>query len=329
MTSNRPDDDNAWNYMRPLPPVQPYMLMDPLEDGTYECVALDGLPAKVTSNSDNPPNSFRTRDIFHKHPTIPNAWKHLGRIDDRVTLTNGEKVLPIPIEHRIRQSEWVKEVLVFGIGKPLPGLLVIPSEKCTRLEKQNILDKVWPDIAAANEASDAFSQILRDYVLILDIDATYPATDKGTIIRKASYKHFHDLIEAVYENQESGDNDATEKLSLSRGDLEGFLLNLFKQDLNFMHINIDTDFFDAGMDSLQSIQARGRVQKQISIGSSKLAQNVDFETGSIRKLAQHLYDLRVGQDSSREDEIATMAKLVERYSDFKKLRAAEKEVVVS
>ena len=36
----------AWNYVRPLKSVQPYIKMLPLEDGSYECVALDGLPAK-------------------------------------------------------------------------------------------------------------------------------------------------------------------------------------------------------------------------------------------------------------------------------------------
>lgn len=329
MTSNRPDGDNAWNYMRPLPPVEPYIHMDPVGDGTYECVALDGLPAKVISNSDDPPNSFRTRDIFQKHPTIPNAWKHLGRIDDRITLVNGEKVLPIPIEHRIRQSEWVEEVLVFGVGKPLPGLLIVPSEKCSGLEKSDILEKVWPEIEAANEAAESFSQISSDYILLLDVGSSYPTTDKGTIIRKASYKHFHDIIEAVYENQESGGDDANERLSLSREDLEAFLLKLFKQELNFPHLEIETDFFDAGMNSLQAIQARGRIQKQTNTGTSKLGQNVVFETGNIHKLVEHLFALRTGQSYNDEDEIRTMGELIAKYSNFKKPEVTLGEVVVS
>ena len=103
---------------------------------------------KVTSNSDDPPNSFHTRDTFLKHPTLPNAWKYLGRIDDRVTLVNGEKVLPIPIEHRIRQSIYVKDNLVFGVGRAIPGLIIVPSEECQGMDKKYILDLVWPDIAA-------------------------------------------------------------------------------------------------------------------------------------------------------------------------------------
>src|SRR4051812_943985 len=116
MTSFRSKDDLAWNYVRPLPACLPYIHMAPRGADTFECVVLDGLPSKVTSNCDNPLNSFATSDLFTNHPTIPNAWKYLGRLDDRVTLVNGEKVLPITYEHQIRENEYVREACVFGVG---------------------------------------------------------------------------------------------------------------------------------------------------------------------------------------------------------------------
>src|SRR4051794_8798126 len=105
MLSSRSSEDKAWNYLRPLPAVAKFLYFEPQGPDTYECVVLDGLPSKVVSNSSNPPNSFRTKDLFSPHPTIPNAWKYLGRSDDRVTLVNGEKVLPLPFEHQVRQNE--------------------------------------------------------------------------------------------------------------------------------------------------------------------------------------------------------------------------------
>ncbi|KAF7588876.1 hypothetical protein BBP40_005061 [Aspergillus hancockii] len=316
MTSERPVHDKAWNYLRPLKSVEPYLKMVELEDGSFECIALDGLPAKVSSNSDNPPNSFHTRDTFLKHPSLPNAWKYLGRIDDRVTLVNGEKVLPIPIEHRIRRSTYVKDNLVFGIGRPLPGLLVVPSEECQGLNKDEILTLVWPDIAAANQSAEAFSQISRDMVVILDIGCVYPATDKGTMIRARCYAEFSDMIDATYQTLEDGGTGTGEKLALDLAGIENFLLKLFQMELGFSELESQSDFFDSGVDSLQAIKARGIIKKTLDTGSSDLGHNVIYDFANIKSLAAHLYDLRTGGQRRKEDELEIMSQLIERYSSF-------------
>lgn len=72
--------------------------MNPIDDNTYELVLLKGLKAKIFSNSDTPPKSFHSRDLFEPHPTIPNAWKYIGRLDDRVTLLNGERYSHSPLK---------------------------------------------------------------------------------------------------------------------------------------------------------------------------------------------------------------------------------------
>lgn len=329
MTSERPPEDKAWNYVRPLPKVAPFVKMDLLEDGSYECVVLDGLPAKVSSNSDDPPNSFHTRDTFLKHPSIPNAWKYLGRLDDRITLVNGEKVLPVPIEHRIRQNRYVQDNLVYGVGRPLPGLLVVPSVECQKMTKAEILEQIWPDIAAANANAEAFSQISRDMVIVLDPGCSYPATDKGTMIRNRCYLEFNDQIEEKYRKlQEGGSTAAASRRVFDNvQELEQFLLSLFRDELGFTEIDLDTDFYEAGVDSLQAIKARGVIQNQVDIGSAQLGHNVIYDCANIRKLAAHLDAVRTGQESSAEDELSVMARLIDKYSTFVSRPAAEETVV--
>ncbi|BCS22828.1 putative NRPS-like protein biosynthetic cluster [Aspergillus puulaauensis] len=329
MTSDRPVEDKLWNYVRPLKGVLPFLRMDELEDGSYECVALDGLPTKVTSNCDDPPNSFRTRDTFLKHPSIPNAWKYLGRIDDRVTLVNGEKVLPVPIEHRIRQSKFVKDNLVFGVGKPLPGLIVVPSVECENMTNDEILDIVWPNIEAANKSAEAFSQISRDMVIILAAGSSYPATDKGTMIRNRCYMEFNDLIEAAYKRLESGSSDDAQKLFLDLAELEKYLLNLFRTYLGFAELGLDSDFFEAGVDSLQAIKVRGMIKRNINIGTAELGHNVVFDFANIKRLAMHLYALRTGDRSNEEDELAVMSQLIEKYSSFVERPGAEEVILLT
>ncbi|KAL2794351.1 hypothetical protein BJX66DRAFT_351276 [Aspergillus keveii] len=329
MTSDRPVGDKLWNYVRPLKGAQPYLKMEELEDGSYECIALDGLPAKVSSNCDDPPNSFRTRDTFLKHPTIPNAWKYLGRLDDRVTLVNGEKVLPVPIEHRIRQSKFVKDNLVFGVGKPLPGLFVVPSAECEGLSKDDILNLIWPDIESANKNAEAFSQISRDMIIILDVGCSYPATDKGTMIRNRSYVEFSDLIEAAYQNLENGTSNPEQMLALSLAELEGHLLNLFQKELGYLELGLTSDFYEAGVDSLQAIKARGLIKTNIDIGSAELGHNVVFDYANIKRLAAHLYSLRTGEQQDEEDELAVMSELIDKYSTFRTREKPDEDILLT
>jgi nucleoside-diphosphate-sugar epimerase len=329
MTSYRDSDDKAWNYVRPLPSIAPFLLMSPQGDGSFECICLDGLPAKVTSNSSDPPNSFRTSDTFLPHPTIPNAWKYLGRIDDRVTLVNGEKVLPVPIEHQVRQNEYVREALVFGIGRSFPGMLIVPSEKAIGMESAEIFEKTWPSIEVANSKAEGFSQIQKEMVEILEPCADYPATDKGTMIRLASYRKFGDLINAAYDRFESGTAaQNVSKLALSFDELKTYLLNLFTSELGLAEMQVDTDFFDAGVDSLQAIKARSFLKRELEIGSSDLDENVVFEHPNILNLAAHLFALRTGEAAEQEDEIQAMSQLIEKYSSFERHIQPRQEVII-
>lgn len=346
MTSDRPADDKAWNYLRPLPHAAPFLRFDQLGDDdrddasgqeTYECVVLDGLPSKNKSNSDQPPNSFRTSDKFVKHPRLPDRWKYVGRLDDRVNLVNGEKVLPIPIEHRVRRSRLVKEVLVVGVGRVMPGLLIMPSDEARGLDKNEIVDRVWPDVAAANENAEAFSQISRDMVEILPVDVAYPQTEKGTLIRKACYKQFADVIDALFARAEGSDaaNDSqlpsSSKLALGVEGIQDFLLGVIQRDLGLDHVGPDSDFFTAGLDSLQTIKVYGIIKRSLDLGKGSLNQNALYDHGNIRRLAVHLHNLRTGEKQGEaEDEIEVMSELIKKYSDFQTPAVKnDQEVVVS
>lgn len=319
MTSFREPGDKYWNYMRPLASAKPWLRMIPIAGDVHECVVLDGLPSKVMSNSDDPaPNSYRTRDTFVPHPTIPDAWRYLGRLDDRVTLVNGEKVLPIPYENHIREHELVQEVVVFGVDKSIPGLIIIPSENAKDLSKADILKALSPVIEEANARAEAFGRISPEMIEVVDIGTEYPRTDKGTVIRAAFYKQFADLIEDVYRRFEAPKDDVAggELLTLDLPQLQDYLLNLFRSTLGFSKVEKDTDFFEAGVDSLQASTARGHIQRGVDLGGKSLGQNVVFEYPNVLSLSKHVYALRTGESVDAEDEIEVMKKLIAKYSDF-------------
>ncbi|OTA69363.1 acetyl-CoA synthetase-like protein [Hypoxylon sp. EC38] len=317
MTSFRDREDKAWNYLRPFPKVAPYLRFEPIGEGLYELIVLDGLPTKVCSNSDDPPNSFHTRDTFTPHPTMPNAWAYKGRLDDRVTLVNGEKVLPIPFEHRLRQHELVEEALIFGVGKAFPGLLIFPSEKARDMSKDDLLKTLQPVITAGNEAAEKFGQISMEMVEILPFGTIYPRTDKGTIIRAAAYRAFEEVIESVYVRFETHDDarDGVRK-TLDLPGLVAYLLDMFTNAIGIKGLTEETDFFECGTDSLQAVAARAKIMREIDIGDAVLSNNVVFEHPSVQKLASYLNSLRTGEELAETDEITLMSNLIEKYSKF-------------
>ncbi len=334
MTSFRDHEDKAWNYVRPLPTTQKFIHMVFRSPNIFECVVLDGLPSKVMSNCDDPSNSFNTSDLFSPHPTISNAWKYLGRLDDRVTLVNGEKVLPIAFENQVRENPLVKEAVVFGIGQAFPGLLVIPSDKTKGMDKVQIFELLWPIVKAANAKVESFSHVSKEMVEILDEDTDYPHTDKGTVIRAAFYREFDTLIKSIYNRFETPAATGPKGgYKFNRQELKDYLLSVFSKQLGFESIGLSSDFFEAGVDSLQAIRARGIIMRELDLSGNVLDQNVIFEHPNILELSGHLYSIRTGEDVANKDEIEVMKELIQKYSHFSQhvtgLNTIDDETVVS
>jgi thioester reductase-like protein len=315
MTSFRSPEDLEWNYCRLNPPVSEHVLMDEIAPGVFECVALESLKTRVAINSDDPPNSFRSRDLFAPHPTRRNLWKYLSRLDDRLTLVNGEKVLPLPVEGRIRQDRMVQEAAVFGIGRSVPGVIVFRSHDAKDMSDDEFFEAIWPAVEDANARAESFSRVPKELVVLVAADTEYPKTDKGTFIRAKIYDQFKKEIETKYSDFENG---CLGDLTFEIPELEKWLLSEFRKELG-VSLDLDTDFYQAGIDSLQSTRMWSSIKKQIDLGGNhaSLSRNVLYETATVRGLAQHLYSMRTGESKTQEDEIAVMEQLISKYSTFK------------
>ena len=313
----RPPGDDTWDYIRIPPPVVKYIWMKPLGDGTYECIYLNGLPALVASNSDDPPKSFHSKDIFLKHPKI-DAWKHIGRLDDRLTLINGEKVLPLPMEGTIRQHPHVRESVVFGAGKSIPGVLAFRNDGSKYMTDDEFINAIWPAVEKANNHAESFSQISKETIVPLSAEVDYPKTDKESIKRAQIYRVFTKEIDAMYEKLEY---NRTGTLRLDIPSIGQWLLKTFKESLAVRLLDMNDDFFAAGVNSLQAIQMRGLILKDLDLGGNnrKLGQNVVFDSGDVARLAKHLYAFRFDKvvPEDDDDEIEAMSAMIKKYSNFK------------
>ena len=287
--------------------------MSPLEDDLYECVYLKGHPALSVSNSDVPaPGSWQSKDVFTPHPSVPDIWKYVTRLDDRVTLINGEKVLPLPIEGRMREDELVREAVVVGVDQSIPGLLVFRASIADDMSEEAYIDAIWPSVADANSRAEAFSQITREMIRLLPSNIEYPQTDKGNIIRAQVYTKFEVEIKALYAKIEGNEGG----LKLDVPALENFVMKSFRDIIGIPLESLETDFFTAGVDSLKAIQMRRIIEKSLDVNGKELSPNVVYEKGNAKKLARYLFALREGEELQQGDDFSLMRQLIGKYSAF-------------
>lgn len=310
---SRPKGDPYWNYLRFFDNIQPYIWMKPLGNSLFECVYLAGHPALTTSNSNEPPGSFHSKDVFTPHPTIPNRWKYASRLDDRITLVNGEKVLPLPIEGYIKQDPLVHEAVVVGLEKAAPGLLLFQSPDVSDLSEDEFIEAIWPTIEGANARAERFSQIPRDLIAVLPYNAKFPRTDKGSMIRAQVYEYYADLIESIYANAERDDGG----LRLDFAETQSLLLQLCDEELGVSLSSPDADFFAEGIDSLKAIHLRRLILQTFDFDQEEMGQNVVYETGSVARLAEYICAMQSGGHSPVvEDDTEVMKSLIRKYSVF-------------
>lgn len=312
---SRPKDDPYWNYLKFFESILPYIWMKPLGGSLYECVYLAGHPALTTSNSNEPPGSYHSKDVFTPHPTLPNRWKYASRLDDRLTLTNGEKVLPLPIEGCIKQHPLIHEAVVFGAGKTAPGLLIFRSQEADEacLSNEEYFDNIWPTVEIANSRAERFSHIAKDMVAVLPFASTFPRTDKGSMIRAQVYLHYAELIESIYasaEDQEGG-------MRLSFDETLSFLTDLCRNELGISLSGADAEFFSEGVDSLKAIHLRRLILQNLDLPKERLPQNIVYEAGNMRILSEYICAVQSGEDiSMMDDDTEITSQFIQKYSSF-------------
>lgn len=314
MTSFRPADDKAWNYVRVHDPLRPYVTFERQGDSElFELVVAQGWPSKVDTNRDD--GSYATKDLFVPHPTIEGAWKYVSRRDDTIILVNGEKMIPIAMEQAVRRHPLVREAIVFGTGRSQAGLLVFASDKAADMTHETVINTLWPTVTEQNAELPSYAQLSRAMVSVLSPGTDFPRTAKDTIIRQAAYQAFQDVIEETYqrfENQNGG------SLVLSLPEMKAYLRGKMRElfELDEALLTDDVDLFALGVDSLQSTLLRTGILKDVDLNGSSVPQNIVFEFPTISRLANALISTRENRELNQEDVTQQMESLLDKYSQW-------------
>ncbi|KAI5884857.1 NAD(P)-binding protein [Schizophyllum commune H4-8] len=294
------------------------------EDGTEELIIpADGnhwhMPA--VKNMANRPG-YATSDLWVAHPTKPYLRRIVGRKDDVIVHSTGEKTVPAPMEGKILKSPLVAAVVMFGRGRDEAGILVEPAAGYAVDTKDDARiavyrDGIWPVVEEANRNAPAYSRIFKELILVARPDTPLPRTDKGTVVRKRALQLYNDEIEKLYEalEDQGGEKDVAAPNSWDVSAVENWLSKQMR-DITGREMDRAVDLFEQGFDSLNNTVLRNRLlgalkaDASTASATSKITQNIVYAHPSIEKLATFLSKLAHGEASEGVDNEADVKRTI-------------------
>ncbi|PYI35269.1 acetyl-CoA synthetase-like protein [Aspergillus indologenus CBS 114.80] len=247
---------------------------------------------------------FSTKDLYRPHPTLPNHWTYVGRADDIIIFSNGEKLNPTTIEGAVMGHPGVLGAQVVGSGYFHAALIIEPAQHpMSEQEKQQFLDDVWPIVEKVNIETVAHGRISRDYIFLSDAERPFPRAGKGTIQRAMVVKVYAEDIERIFAASSDASVVAMDLDLSSSEKFEDSLRRLVHSVLKLPTLCADQDFFSAGADSLQAIQLarslRASLEKATTLpeGATIDAQTI-YTHPTITQLATYAYSLTTTTPSS-------------------------------
>ncbi|KAJ7146561.1 acetyl-CoA synthetase-like protein [Mycena epipterygia] len=318
-----------WEWMRFSKGVN--VRWEPVGDGTFECQFLT-VPETHQVAVENLPDvkGYSTKDLFERHPTKPDLYRIVGRLDDVIIMANGEKTVPGPMEDIMTASHFIAGAVMFGrernqIGvlvEPTPDYIVDPKDEQQLAKYRNL---IWPVVEEANEHAPSFARIYKEMILVTDPTKPLLRAPKGTVIKKATLVLYKDEIEALYDTIEASGNAASDiepPSSWTAPDLEPWLTThaslVAERD-----IVRGRDLFNQGFDSLNATFLRHRIvgalknstDKKANAAAPKIPQNFVYAYPSIEELAGAIMALvHDGSSSSTGGKKAIVEAMIEKYS---------------
>ncbi|CCM01374.1 uncharacterized protein FIBRA_03424 [Fibroporia radiculosa] len=295
-------------------------------DGSYELVFMRSSKHKpCVENLPNGEHGYATSDIFVPHPSKPGLWKIIGRTDDVLILSNGEKVVPVQQQNAISTHPLLLGAVMFGRGRdqvgllvePKPGHYVAPGDEAALIELRNA---IWSKVEEANRIAPAFARIFKEMILVADSSRPFNRAAKGTIMVKTTLALYEKDIDALYESVR-GSSDLQGVTPPSSWTFSNVVewLSQHASLLNDGKVpDAGDDIFQQGFDSLSATYLRNRIMSSFRTSPDPLVKNAAqgvqpnfvFTHPTLASLASAIVNLIDPQESSTSaspvEEINTM-----------------------
>lgn len=243
-------------------------------------------------------HEYPMKDLFSKHPTKPNYWLYVGRADDVIVLSNGEKLNPTSMEARLRDHPSVSGALVVGQGKfSTAAVIELRSDIAKTIQsaesRARFIESLWPYAVSGNKKAPGHAQLAQDRIILASPQKPFMRAAKGTIQRAATVKLFEQEIEELYQRTDEEDMPDIPKIDINRDikSLEEELQRLVGSVAGIEGLERDQDFFSSGMDSLHVMTLIKRL-KSVLVGGEipheKISTRTIYTNPTIATLAAAL-----------------------------------------
>ncbi|KAJ6613063.1 hypothetical protein B0H10DRAFT_2275780 [Mycena sp. CBHHK59/15] len=286
----------------------------PQGNGTFECQILTWEKHRPMVENLDDVTGYATSDLFVNHPEKKHLWKPVGRVDDVIVHTSGEKTVPAAMENIVTASPYVVGTVMFGRQREQAGILIetIPS---IQIDGQNptqlaeLRHKIWPVIEEANEIAPVFSRVFKEMILFTAPDKPLPRAGKGTVMRKAALAMYAHEIESMYAMQYRAVDAQTSAIDSVKPPgvwdfalIQDWLLELAANLCNATTVSPTGDLFQQGFDSLTATVFRLRVKRALRSRQDPaltrvadvIAQNLVYLHPTISQLSTYLAGLVEG-----------------------------------
>ncbi|KAE8150923.1 hypothetical protein BDV25DRAFT_139358 [Aspergillus avenaceus] len=267
-----------------------------------------------------------TKDLFSKHPTEEGLWRFEGRVDDVIVMANGEKVTPVEMESTIERHPLVHKALISGQGMSQCVLLVEPKREQWHRNDQpgSFIDDIWPHVISANELAPSHAFIEKHKIGIASRDKPFRVATKGVLQRG---NVCHDYAAEIAALGESANQEKTDTLAnyVQKGDLISYVREVVASIAPKLELSDETEFFAAGIDSLQVVRMAGRISRDLKAiltdsHGMQISPQIIYGYSTMKSLAAYLSTVVIGKTNTGDlchssgDMKYMMDRMVDKYT---------------
>ncbi|THH03024.1 hypothetical protein EW145_g6597 [Phellinidium pouzarii] len=327
-----------WEYFR-VPSVRETHFEDH-GNNEYEIILIASGTFRPTNinTTVNGREAYATSDLLSPHPTKKGYWKVIGRTDDQIMHSTGEKTNPGPLEAMLCRDSLVHGAIMFGRSRFHCGVLVQPKipfsfdpvDTKKVIEFRNL---IWPTIENINAYAPTHSRIFKEMILITSPSKPLLYTPKGTIRRRPILDQYTAEIDAIYAAvDESAQDEISGPKDWSISNVIKFVRQVVEKTMkNNRQISDDKDLFEFGLDSLQATWIRNTLLRVLRETNPAVARKFsptfvyDHPTiiGLANYIAAGVTGASVALPGSIQDKRRELQSLVSKYTTtFPEFRAA-------
>ncbi|KAB8237367.1 uncharacterized protein BDW43DRAFT_297701 [Aspergillus alliaceus] len=250
-------------------------------------------------------SEYHTKDVYTRHLTKSELWKLRGRLDDVVSLSNGEKFNPVAIEKLIEGHALVARAVVVGNGRFQPALLVEPNwnQWGESSPAGDLIAHIWSTVQEANRINPAHGRIMENKIGLASKIKTFQTTPKGSTQRRLVTRDYEKEIEAIYTYQDDDTIRYQMPKSAEMSGIKEFVRNVVSDTLGFSSFSNQTDFYNLGLDSLQTMQLSWILHQFIYGIASNADQSTVLRSENINALVQKYTAGLLGRDPGTSETV--------------------------